>query len=34
MKYALFMHEVGIVKAEPSSWKDLFFPELHGVPGG
>ena len=34
MKYASFMYEVGIVKAEPSSWKDLFFPELHGVPGG
>jgi NitT/TauT family transport system substrate-binding protein len=33
MKYASFMYEVGIVKAEPSSWKDLFFPELHGVPG-
>jgi NitT/TauT family transport system substrate-binding protein len=34
MKYASFMYEVGIVKAEPSSWRDLFFPELHGVPGG
>jgi NitT/TauT family transport system substrate-binding protein len=33
MKYASFMYEVGIVKAVPSSWKDLFFPELHGVPG-
>jgi ABC-type nitrate/sulfonate/bicarbonate transport system substrate-binding protein len=33
MKYASFMYEVGLVKALPSSWKDLFFPELYGVSG-
>jgi NitT/TauT family transport system substrate-binding protein len=33
MKYATFMYEVGIVKAVPSTWKDLFFPEIHGVNG-
>ena len=33
MKYASFMYDVGIVKAVPSSWKDLFFPEIHGVTG-
>ena len=33
MKYASFMYDVGIVKAVPSSWKDLFFPEIHGVAG-
>ncbi len=33
MKYASFMYDVGIVKAAPSSWKELFFPEVHGLPG-
>jgi ABC-type nitrate/sulfonate/bicarbonate transport system substrate-binding protein len=33
MKYASFMYEVGSVKAAPASWKDLFFPEIHGVAG-
>jgi NitT/TauT family transport system substrate-binding protein len=33
MKYASFMYDVGIVKAVPSTWKDLFFPEIHGVGG-
>lgn len=33
MKYAAFMHDVGSIKNRPSSWKDLFFPEIHGVPG-
>jgi NitT/TauT family transport system substrate-binding protein len=33
MKYATFMHEVGSIKSRPSSWKDLFFPEIQGAPG-
>jgi NitT/TauT family transport system substrate-binding protein len=33
VKYAEFMHAVGSIKAMPSSWKDLFFPEIHGLPG-
>lgn len=33
MKYADFMVKVGTVKKKPASWKDLFFPEIHGVPG-
>jgi NitT/TauT family transport system substrate-binding protein len=33
MKYASFMYDVGIVKAVPSTWKDLFFPEIQGVAG-
>ena len=33
MKYAMFMKDVGMIKAAPASWKDLFFPEVHGVPG-
>ncbi|NJO24022.1 MAG: ABC transporter substrate-binding protein, partial [Sphingomonadales bacterium] len=28
-----FMHRVGLVKSKPASWKDLFFPEAHGLPG-
>jgi NitT/TauT family transport system substrate-binding protein len=33
MKYAEFMYEAGSLKNHPGSWKDLFFPEIHGVPG-
>ena len=33
MKYAAFMHDIGSIKNRPSSWKDLFFPEIHGAPG-
>jgi NitT/TauT family transport system substrate-binding protein len=33
MKYASFMHQVGSIRNLPSSWKDLFFPEIHGAPG-
>ena len=28
-----FMQRVGLVKAKPASWKDLFFPEAHSLPG-
>ena len=33
MKYAEFMHSVGTIKVKPASWKDLFFPEVHDLPG-
>jgi sulfonate transport system substrate-binding protein len=33
MKYASFMHDIGSIRNRPSSWKDLFFREIHGVPG-
>ena len=33
MKYAEFMHAIGTIKNRPASWKDLFFPEIHSVPG-
>jgi NitT/TauT family transport system substrate-binding protein len=34
MKYAEFMAGVGSLKMRPANWKDLFFPAIHGVPGG
>jgi NitT/TauT family transport system substrate-binding protein len=33
MKYAEFMHAVGSIKAMPADWKELFFPEVHALPG-
>jgi NitT/TauT family transport system substrate-binding protein len=33
MKFADFMARTGSIKAAPSSWKDLFFPEIHGRKG-
>jgi NitT/TauT family transport system substrate-binding protein len=33
MKYADFMAGVGTLKAKPESWKDYFFPEIHGEKG-
>lgn len=33
MKYAEFMHAVGSIKVKPADWKELFFPEVHGLPG-
>jgi NitT/TauT family transport system substrate-binding protein len=32
-KYAEFMQEIGSIENRPSSWRDLFFPEMHGAPG-
>jgi NitT/TauT family transport system substrate-binding protein len=28
-----FMHSVGTLKSKPTSWKDLYFEEAHGLPG-
>ena len=32
-KTAEFMSKIGSIKAKPASWKDLFFPEIHGLQG-
>jgi NitT/TauT family transport system substrate-binding protein len=33
MKYFEFMHRVGLLATLPASWKDVFFPEIHHLPG-
>lgn len=33
MKVAEFLQKTGLLKKVPSSWKDLFFPEVHDKPG-
>jgi NitT/TauT family transport system substrate-binding protein len=33
MKFVDFMHKVGRIKKKPASWKDMFFPEAHGLKG-
>jgi NitT/TauT family transport system substrate-binding protein len=33
MKFAKFMRKVGTTKNEPSSWKDMFFPEIASLNG-
>lgn len=33
MKFLEFMNKVGTLKAKASSWKDLFFPDAHNLPG-
>lgn len=33
LKYAQFMHEIGSLKNRANSWKDLFFPDIHDLPG-
>lgn len=33
MKFADFMHKVGTLKNKAGSWRDLFFPEVHNLPG-
>jgi NitT/TauT family transport system substrate-binding protein len=33
LKYAQFMNEIGSLKNRAESWKDLFFPEVHDLPG-
>ena len=32
-KYADFMFDVGTIKAKASSWRDIYFPEIHHLPG-
>jgi NitT/TauT family transport system substrate-binding protein len=33
MAYANFMLKIGMIKVKPDSWKDLFFPNIHGAAG-
>jgi NitT/TauT family transport system substrate-binding protein len=33
MKYVDFMARTGAIKVRPDSWKDLFFPNVHGLAG-
>jgi NitT/TauT family transport system substrate-binding protein len=33
MKYADFMARIGVMENRPQSWQDLFFPEIHDLPG-
>jgi len=33
MTYANFMADVGSIKNRPRAWQDMFFPDIHGVPG-
>ena len=33
MVFATFMHSIGLLKNEPTSWKDLFFPMIYGQSG-
>ncbi len=33
LPYAQFMHQVGTLKTRPAFWKDLFFPDIHDLPG-
>jgi NitT/TauT family transport system substrate-binding protein len=32
-KYAEFMQEIGSIENRPSSWRDLFFPDIHTAAG-
>jgi sulfonate transport system substrate-binding protein len=33
MDYAEFMYRIGSIENRPESWKDLFFAEIHALPG-
>ena len=33
LKYAEFMRTIGSIENQPSSWRELFFPEIHAAPG-
>ena len=33
LQIAQFMFRTGSIKVEPKSWKDMFFPEIHDLPG-
>jgi NitT/TauT family transport system substrate-binding protein len=33
MKYVDFMRKIGAIKTKPDSWKDLFFSNVHNLPG-
>jgi NitT/TauT family transport system substrate-binding protein len=33
MTYATFMADVGSIKQKPAKWQEMFFPDIHGIPG-
>jgi NitT/TauT family transport system substrate-binding protein len=33
LQVAQFMYRTGSIKVEPKSWKEMFFPEAHHLPG-
>lgn len=33
LPYAQFMNQIGTLKNRPASWKDLFFQDIHDLPG-
>jgi NitT/TauT family transport system substrate-binding protein len=33
MAYAEFMTRIGLVATKPAGWKEVFFPEIHDLPG-
>jgi NitT/TauT family transport system substrate-binding protein len=34
MTFGKFMYDVGTIKTQPKSWKDMFFSEVYDLPGG
>jgi len=32
-RFAEFMAKTGSIKTKPDSWKDMFFPNVHGLSG-
>ena len=33
MKFAEFMHEIGVLETLPESWQDYYFDDIHDLPG-
>jgi len=33
MKFGDFMHKTGILKTKPAKWTDVYFTEVHKLPG-
>lgn len=33
LPYAQFMHQIGTLKNRPATWRDLFFQDIHDLPG-
>jgi NitT/TauT family transport system substrate-binding protein len=33
MDYATYMNRVGLIPAKPASWTDVFFDDMHAMPG-
>ena len=33
MVFADFMFKTGLIKTQPATWKDFFFPVVHNLPG-